>query len=130
MTRNRDVLLHQRKRPFHESHYTQTREWWIQQAEIEHDRALRAEAELAAHRGVGAWGRECALVALRMLKGAGKLKATTDDERKVLEWAERDPWLHQPGANRRLGQPFDGSYAATADASAQAVLFDYEGEAA
>lgn len=114
------------KRPFHESHYDQPREWWIQQAEIEHDRANRAERELAQHRGVGAWGRECALVALRMLKRAGKVKATTDDERKVLAWAEQDPWLHMPGANRRLGSPFDEEYAVTADAAAQAVLFDYE----
>lgn len=113
-------------RPFHDSHYEQTREWWIQQAEIEHDRAERAEAELARHRGVGAWGRECALVALRMLKRAGKLKATTDDERKVLDWAEQDPCLHQPGANRRLGVPFDDGYAEAADATAQAVLFDYD----
>lgn len=84
------------------------------------------KAELAQHRGVGAWGRECALVALRMLKRAGKLKATTDDERKVLEWAEQDPWLHMPGAQRRLGSPFDDEYAASADASAQAVLFGQE----
>jgi hypothetical protein len=117
-------------RPFHESSYEQPREWWIQQAEIEHDRANRAERELAQHRSVGAWGRECALVALRMLARAGKLKATTDDERKVVEWAQGDPWLHAPGANRRLGSPFDDEYAASADAAARAVLVDYEQEAA
>jgi hypothetical protein len=117
-------------RPFHDSHYEQTREWWIQQAEIEHDRAERAEAELARHRDVGAWGRECALVSLRMLKRAGKLKAATDDERKVIEWAERDPWLHMPGANRRLGSPFPETYNESADATAQAVLFEVDADAA
>jgi hypothetical protein len=109
---------------FEQRDYEQPREWWVQQAEIERDRAERAMAELARHGGVGSWGRECALVALRMLKRAGKLKAITDDERKVLAWADRDPWLHQPGANRRLGVPFAEAYSETAEANAQAVLFD------
>lgn len=61
-----------------------------------------------------------------MLKRAGKLKATTDDERKVLEWAEQESVLHMPGAQRRLGSPFDELYGPTADANAQAVLFDAE----
>jgi hypothetical protein len=111
-------------RHFDASYYANDRAWWIQQAEIEHDRCVRLERESTQARAAGNWGRECALVALRMLKRDGKLKAVTDDERKVLEWAEQDPWLHMPGAQRRLGSPFDDAYAETADAAAQAVLFD------
>jgi hypothetical protein len=116
-------------RPFDDSYYEQPREWWIQQAEIERDGRRRAEDMIAKANGTAGWSRECALVALRMLKRAGRLKATTDDERKVIEWAERDPWLHTPGANRRLGSPFTEHYAESADANAQAALFDDEAAA-
>jgi hypothetical protein len=60
-----------------------------------------------------------------MLRRAGKVKALTDDEDKVIEWAKRLPELYQPAVNRRLGSPFDGEFSVSAEAAAQVVLFDF-----
>jgi hypothetical protein len=100
--------------------------WWHNQAVMERARALTAEAEVAQANSARNWSRECAIVALRMLRRAGKVKALTDDEDKVIEWAKRLPELYQPAANRRLGSPFDGEFSVSAEAAAQAVLFDFD----
>lgn len=108
--------------------YEQDRAWWVQQAEVERSRLDRLQREATQAGQSALWGRECAVVALRMLKRAGKLKAITDDERKVLEWAEQLSDMLQPGAQRRLGSPFDEHYSETADGAAQAVLFNTDSQ--
>lgn len=98
--------------------------WWHQHAQMERARLLEVQSQINDAQARAGWSRECAVVALRMLHRTGKLKATTDDERKVLEWAEHLTDIETPGARRKLGSPFDAAYEATADAAAQASLFD------
>lgn len=52
--------------------------------------------------GRAGWLHEFALVSLRMLRDAGKLKARTDDERALLAWIEQQPRFQGSAPNRRL----------------------------
>jgi hypothetical protein len=54
------------------------------------------------------FAEEMVRVALRMLKRAGKLKATTDDERAAVELAGY--MIDLPAANRRLLHPLTDDY--------------------
>lgn len=80
--------------------------------------AHRMEAQALIEAG---YAREMAIVALRMLKRAGQLKPTTDDERAAVELAGTA--LDLPAANRRLMHPMTPDYSQNAVNFGQAVLF-------
>jgi hypothetical protein len=100
-----------------------TLDWWKGQALIDRDRAERAERREADAHNNARWAVECAVVALRMLQRVGTLKATTEDERKVIKWSQQLYQMNLRGANRRLGSPDPELYDESAEANAQAVLF-------
>lgn len=105
--------------------------WYRTSYEMAADRNSTLERDAASARSRAAWAEECAIVALRLLKDAGKLKPRTDDERAVVSWAENSPTLHIPGGNRRLAMPMAAqgehpddreAYIARATETAQIVL--------
>jgi hypothetical protein len=81
--------------------------------------AMRAEAKAMS---VAEYSRLMAVVALRMLHRAGKLKPTTDDERAALKLCEFEMGL--PAANRRIGHPLLEDYVGAVAEAGQRTLFD------
>lgn len=81
--------------------------------------AMREEAKAI---GVAEHSRLMAVVALRMLHRAGKLKPTTDDERASIRLCEME--LERQAPNRRLGHPLLENYVDAVAEAGQRTLFD------
>lgn len=79
--------------------------------------------DIAEARTQAEFAREMAIVALRMLQRAGKLKPTTDDERAAVQMASY--MVDTPAANRRLLHPNHPDYVAAATGAALS-LFEIE----
>lgn len=86
------------------------------------DQVKRARQEVAESARRATYAEELVVVALRMLKRAGKLKPTTDDERAAVELCSY--LIDVPAAQRRLLHPMTDDYVTADVAVGQERLFD------